>query len=310
MPFLKHILFLSTTLALFACNQPAREVKTQVDWNDELLGFGHLSARLDSMGKQVMFVPKMKSIFNTNFWEHYGYSELVISGNTLKLNAAFTLMDVYQLAKIHKDSIECHYRPVKLWTNLYMFLKEDGMRFLPDVLFYRPLSAELDKRFEYLFAAMRYDRRNVAFIETLNSGLTLLFHGYLIDNSPHVLLLHRPEDLFVVRQMVQHTINTRMDPMPSYMYCGDGVPFEQQYLVYDKALYEHNDVSKLDMLGDWLFMYFEGHPGWQKVADSLHIQMFTEKVPKDFSNYPVVLKAPELWVMPPLPPPPVTPRKK
>lgn len=304
MPILKHIIFLTTTLALFACNQPARQVKTQVDWNQELLGFGHLSAQLDSMGKQVMFVPKINSENYTSYFDRFFVDELVTDENIIKLHVAFPAQDISEVfANIHKDSTECHYRPVKLWTNLYMFMKSDGMRFLPDVLFYRPFSAELDMRFEYFFNSTKWvPKRNNSFVEVLNSGLTLMYHSYLIDDAPHVLLLHKPEDRFVVRQLIQHTIQTRMDTMSLYMYCGDGVPFQQQYLLYDKEIYEHNAISKLDMLGHRLFMYFESHSGWQKVTYSLQIQVFTEKMPKGFSDYPVVLKAPELWIMPPPPP--------
>lgn len=302
MPVLKHILFLSTTLALFACSQPARHVKTQVDWNEELLGFGNLSAQLDSIGKQVMFVPKIDAYNYNSYFERFFADELKVDKNTLKLHAALALQDIGDLfSKIHKDSTECHYRPVKLWTNLFMFLKVDGMRFLPDVLFYRPLSSTLDKRFEYLFFQMSYDGRKFASIDVLKLGLTLLYHAYLIDDAPHILFLHKPADLFIVKQMIEHAINTKLDTVYLENYCGDAVPWQQQYLVYDEAIYEYNDLSKLDMLGHWLFMYFESHPDWQKVTDSLQIQMFNDKRPKAFPDYPVVLKAPELEVLPPPP---------
>lgn len=300
MTFTKIISLLVFITALFSCSQPARQVKTQVDWNEELLGFGNLSAQLDSMGKQVMFVPKIDAYHYNSYFERFFVDELKVDKNTLKFHAALALQDIGDLfTKIHKDSTECQYLPAKLWTNLYLFLKVDGMRFLPDVLFYRPLSAALDQRFEYLFAVMRYDRRNVAFIEVLNSGLTLLYHAYLIDDAPHVLLLLKSEDRFVVRQLLQHTINTRMDTVLLGNYCGDGVPWQQQYLVYDEAIYDYNDLSKLDMLGHWLFMYFESHPDWQKVSDSLQIVTLTEKKPKAYSHYPVVIKAPEVGVLPP-----------
>jgi len=302
MPLLKHILFLSTTLTLFACSQPARQEKTLVDWNDELLGFGHLSDSLETIGKQVMFVPNDKQHLWRRMMYDFHFQRLMISGDTLTLNKYFVADNLFRPIELRGEPWS-NYLVKKMFFNVFVFAKLKGEKSWPSVLFYQPFSSRRDRKFQYLFIARKGDiGRNTNFIEIGEHGLVFLFDWDYINSKYRVLILKNQSDIKVVNQLIQHTIANRGDTVNIENFCGD-VYTTTQVLVHNNEIYEHNSRSKWDMLDYEIFTYFEGHPNWIEVKDSAQIEYLLNKKAKVFLNYPTVIKAPDLRYLGPPPVP-------
>lgn len=300
------LLILVSGLLLFtSCKSETLEYQKR-DWSNELLGFGELFEHPDSVRKPIKFSPVKMDLFDDSYFYEFAFtSEVNCENDTCIIHAAFPKTDLYALNQIHKDSIWCKYRPVKLWNNLFAFLKLEGAVHLPNVFFYQTYPSFKDSKFEYYFASeLNHNGENKCFLEISSSIELQLVDMRFSKQSAKRLILTNRKDVSVAYQAVNFAINSRYDTIDWQNSEAYDLGFYSgyQYLVFDSQIYEYNSMSKYDFMWHQLFHYFGNHPDWVETNDENTIEKWRNYKPRRFESYPLVIIKPRIELEPPTKP--------